>query len=105
MNWRRLYPVRFDFFTAESFGSSEATPAAGFRERSAVVLQAVERLHGIISSTSRQNRNREFSLQPSNLKTAIQPRMDTVCISKSDFNKLAKTIDITMQIRSNSSLF
>src|ERR1035441_1442077 len=77
MNWRRLYPVRFDFFTAESFGSSEAIPAAGFRERSAVVLQAVERLHGIISSTPRQNRNREFSLQPSNLKTAIQPRMDT----------------------------
>jgi len=30
--------------------------------------------------------------------------MDTVCISKSDFNKLAKTIGFTMQICPNSSL-
>ena len=39
------------------------------------------------------------------VKNKFQPQMDTVCISKSDFNKLAKTIDITMQIRPNSSLF
>ena len=35
----------------------------------------------------------------------VPPPMDTVCKLESDFNKLAKTIDITMQIRSNSSLF
>jgi len=38
-------------------------------------------------------------------KIPVGPWMDTVCISKSDFNKLAKTIDNSMQIRSNSSLF
>lgn len=30
--------------------------------------------------------------------------MDTVCIFKSDFNKLAKITDIALKIHSNSSL-